>query len=430
MKQLLKYLPILALVCAFADSSRADESKRGFYEGDLPGAGKVVFFVQGNHAISAYYFDVSGHQSGFAGGGVGDDGKFTLTTNTQTTITGTISPDSITATFGSQTITATRVSVFGNTDDIAGRFSAQATSSAGEFETRILIDSQNRIFLLGKHGTTTIGGFGTITITSTSPSPSPSPDASPSPSASVSPSVSPSPSASVSPSVNPSPSASVSPSVGPSPSASVSPSVSPSPTPEEEEEDADENEDKNEDANSQSIHATFTLTLVTGEVVTGQLTFNHGVIVGSFPLNGVVYQFRAPQESSENHLANISTRGFVNTGQGQLIGGFIVTGGPKLVAIRALGPSLTAAGVSPVLANPRLELFQNVNGQQVPLKDNDDWQMNSNSAEIVKSTLAPRETKEAALLIRLEPGLYTTVVTGADGGTGIALVEVYEIDLD
>ena len=57
-------------------------------------------------------------------------------------------------------------------------------------------------------------------------------------------------------------------------------------------------------------------------------------------LGGVTYSFRAPQESSENHLANISTRGFVNTGQGQLIGGFIINGGPKLVLIRALGPSL------------------------------------------------------------------------------------------
>jgi hypothetical protein len=161
-------------------------------------------------------------------------------------------------------------------------------------------------------------------------------------------------------------------------------------------------------------------------MITGDLTFNHGVIFGTFTWNGVVYEIRAMQESAANHLANISTRGFVNTGQGELIGGFIITGGPKMVLIRALGPSLVALGVGPVLADPKLRLFE---GQTV-LKENDDWQTNDNANEIIATTIPPQNPKEAAVLVRLEPGYYTTVVTGADGGTGIALVEVYEIDLD
>jgi hypothetical protein len=226
------------------------------------------------------------------------------------------------------------------------------------------------------------------------------------------------------------PSASPTPSPTASPTASPSPTVSPSPTPHgddgEENEDEDEREDHNLDANSQSFSATFTVTFVTGEIVTGNITVSHGLLVGDFTLNGVVFTFRAPQESSENHLANISTRGFVNTGQGQLIGGFIIRGGPKLVLIRALGPSLSAFGVTPVLADPQLTLFQNT----TQLATNDNWQTASNAADIAATSIPPTSSKEAAILIRLEPGNYTTVVTGADGGTGIALVEVYEIDRD
>ena len=191
-------------------------------------------------------------------------------------------------------------------------------------------------------------------------------------------------------------------------------------------EDQDEREDHHLDDNSRSFSATFTVTFVTGEVVTGHLTISHGLLLGDFTLNGVVFHFRAPQESSMNRLANIATRGFVNTGQGQLIGGFIIRGGPKLVFIRALGPSLTAAGVNPVLADPQIQLFQNA----TLLRQNNDWQNAPNANEMIATTIPPQNAKEAAILIRLEPGTYTTVVSGVDGGTGIALVEVYELDRD
>lgn len=97
-----------------------------------------------------------------------------------------------------------------------------------------------------------------------------------------------------------------------------------------------------------------------------------------------------------------------------------------MVLIRALGPSLTAFGVNPARANPKMQLFQG----STQLKENDDWQTNANVADILGTSLAPTDSKESALLVRLEPGPYTTVVFGADGGNGIALVEVYQIERD
>jgi hypothetical protein len=399
----IRTIQLLALLMALALPALAEESKRGFYEGDLAGGGKIVFFVQGNHAISAYFFDVNGQQSGFAGGGAGNNGTFTLHTNNQQTITGTIGTNSITATFLNQNITANMVPAFGPTESIAGRYSAPAQSSAGNIETKILIDSQGNIFLTGKHGTNTIGGFGTITITS---------NASPTPTAT--------PTATASPTATPSATATATATATPTATPTGTPTATPG-------EDEDDDQDGNEDANHPGIDATFTVTLVTGETITGNLTFSHGVIFGSFTWNGTVYTFRGAQESSFNHLANISTRAFVNTGQGQLIGGFIITGGPKMVLIRALGPSLTALGVSPVLADPKLQLFQQ---DHTLLRENDNWQSAPNASDIVATTIPPTNPQESAILIRLEPGTYTTVVTGADGGTGIALVEVYEMDRD
>ncbi len=97
-----------------------------------------------------------------------------------------------------------------------------------------------------------------------------------------------------------------------------------------------------------------------------------------------------------------------------------------MVVIRAMGPSLAESGVSPALADPMVKLF---NGDTL-VRENDDWQSASNASQIIASGIAPKNAKEATIVVRLEPGPYTTVVSGADGGTGIALVEVYEIDHD
>jgi hypothetical protein len=177
-----------------------------------------------------------------------------------------------------------------------------------------------------------------------------------------------------------------------------------------------------------STQYTFTLSSSIGSSIPIAGSFNivDGVFTGTFQTSAGTFTVNTFKNSLFHHMANISTRGLVGTGQGQLIGGFIITGGPKLVMIRAMGPSLTAAGVSPALANPSLTLY--AGGTQ--LASNDDWKTNSNVADIIASGIAPTDDLEAALLIRLEPGAYTTVVSGAGGTTGIGLVEVYEIGSD
>jgi hypothetical protein len=173
---------------------------------------------------------------------------------------------------------------------------------------------------------------------------------------------------------------------------------------------------------------TFTLDHVIGSNtnITGNFTITDGVFTGTFQTSAGTFTVNTFKSSLFNRMANISTRAMVGTGQGQLIGGFIITGGPKLVLIRALGPSLAAFGVSPVLDNPAVELFSG----STSLASNDDWKTNTNAAQIVASGIPPKNDLESALLLRLEPGAYTTVVTGAGGSTGIALVEVYEMGSD
>lgn len=359
-------IQIIALLVALAIPAFAEESNRGLYEGNLAGGGKIVFFVQGNHVISAYIFDVGGQAASQATGTI-TNGSFNLTTSANTTLTGTVTANSVTATLGSQNITANRVSPFGSTANISGRFSGFANAN-GNFisDLKFIVDSQGNIFIIGRQNNNLIGGFGTVTLQCSQSSGGDGDD--------------------------------------------------------DDEDEADEHEDDS----VQTCTGSFTLTLVNGGTVTGTVNFGHGTFSATFTLNGVQYTFRGDRESAFNHLANISTRGFVNTGQGQLISGFIIRGGPKMVLIRALGPSLTALGVSPVLADPKLQLFQG----QTLVRENNDWQSAPNASDITATTIPPTNSKESAILIRLEPGTYTSVVTGADGGTGIALVEVYEVDRD
>ncbi|CAN5419892.1 hypothetical protein BH20VER3_BH20VER3_06550 [soil metagenome] len=125
-------------------------------------------------------------------------------------------------------------------------------------------------------------------------------------------------------------------------------------------------------------------------------------------------------------LRNISARGLVGTGEGVLIGGFIVGGNGlanNAVAVRAIGPSLTLAGVTNALADPTLELH-NASGALVA--SNDDWQ-DDQETEITASGLAPTDPNESAIFATLPAGGYTAVVRGAGDGTGVALVEVYSV---
>lgn len=122
-------------------------------------------------------------------------------------------------------------------------------------------------------------------------------------------------------------------------------------------------------------------------------------------------------------LANISTRVLVETGDNVLIGGFIVTGThPKTVILRAIGPSLPVPGA---LSDPSLELHD---GMGATIATNDNWTTNSNVADIVATGLAPANQLESAILSTLPPGAYTAIVRGANGVTGVALIEAYDLD--
>jgi hypothetical protein len=131
--------------------------------------------------------------------------------------------------------------------------------------------------------------------------------------------------------------------------------------------------------------------------------------------------------ATPGQLGNISTRLKVETGDNVLIGGFIVTGTqPKRVIVRAIGPSLTGAGVPGALANPILELHDS---SQV-IASNDNWMDAPNRQEIIDSTLAPTNDLESAILMTLPANnsAYTAIVRGVNDGTGVALVEAYDLD--
>jgi hypothetical protein len=135
-----------------------------------------------------------------------------------------------------------------------------------------------------------------------------------------------------------------------------------------------------------------------------------------------------PTPTPSDKALNLSTRVDVQTGTNVGIGGFIITGtDPKLVVIRAIGPSLADFGVVGALADPVLELHD---ADQAVIATNDDWMNNTSEdqAMLVDHSLAPTNDFESAIIKTLDPGLYTAVVSGNSGGTGVALIELYDLD--
>jgi hypothetical protein len=149
------------------------------------------------------------------------------------------------------------------------------------------------------------------------------------------------------------------------------------------------------------------------------------IVRGSHGETGVatveIYDLNSSNPAS---LANISTRGFVESGEKVMIGGFILGGnnGSGEVVVRALGPSLAQSGIANPLGNPTLVLF-NVNGEVVAF--NDDW--NDTSGDAIRATgLQPTSDLEAAIRASLPAGAYTALVRGHDE-SGVGLVEVYNL---
>jgi hypothetical protein len=125
-----------------------------------------------------------------------------------------------------------------------------------------------------------------------------------------------------------------------------------------------------------------------------------------------------------SELANISTRGPVETGDNILIGGFILRGNSATVLLRAIGPALTALGVPNALQDPTMEL-RDINGAL--LMANDDWKENQ-EADISGTGIAPTDERESAILRLLPGGNYTAIVRGKDNSVGIGLVEAYRLN--
>lgn len=131
-------------------------------------------------------------------------------------------------------------------------------------------------------------------------------------------------------------------------------------------------------------------------------------------------------QAANSQLANISTRGFVLTDNNVMIGGFILGGANNTnVVVRGIGPSLAQFGLSPVLADPTLEL-RDSNGAL--LVANDNWQDDPvAAAQLTARGLAPADPAESGILVSQFPGAFTAILAGKNGGTGIGLVEIYNV---
>jgi phospholipase/lecithinase/hemolysin len=139
--------------------------------------------------------------------------------------------------------------------------------------------------------------------------------------------------------------------------------------------------------------------------------------------NGLVEVYDlAPGTSST--LGNVSTRGFVGTGDDVMIAGVIISSGENpIVVVRALGPTLSGAGVTEPLLDPILELHDE-NG--AILASNDDWKQGQPQS-VIAVQLAPGDDREAAIVAFCPPGSYTAIVRGKNDTTGVAIVEAFRV---
>jgi hypothetical protein len=143
---------------------------------------------------------------------------------------------------------------------------------------------------------------------------------------------------------------------------------------------------------------------------------------------GLVEAYNLNSDTADSKLANISTRGFVETGDSVMIGGFILGGGGggfSQVIVRGIGPSLAKLDVTDALADPLLDLH-NSDGDLID--SNNNWMDNPNRQTISDNGLAPGDPNEAALYEILPAGSYTAILSGVGDTTGIGLVETYDVD--
>jgi hypothetical protein len=134
------------------------------------------------------------------------------------------------------------------------------------------------------------------------------------------------------------------------------------------------------------------------------------------------------QVSNPGYLINLSGRAFVGTGGNILIGGFYIVGSTsRTVLIQALGPALAAQGVASPLQHPVLSI---VNSSGVTIYSNTGWGSSpilSGAAASAYATALTANSADSEALVTLPPGGYTATISGANGGTGVALCAMYQL---
>lgn len=164
-----------------------------------------------------------------------------------------------------------------------------------------------------------------------------------------------------------------------------------------------------------------------GLIATVQPGAYTAILAGKNQTTGVgLVEVYDTNQTVSSQLANISTRGSVQTGDNVMIGGFILGGNSNSnVVARGLGPSLAQSGISDFLVDPTLELHDS-NGALLVMNDN--WQDDATSAaQLTALGLAPQNVAESGIHRNLPPGAFTVIVAGNNSGTGIGLVEIYNV---
>ncbi len=185
--------------------------------------------------------------------------------------------------------------------------------------------------------------------------------------------------------------------------------------------------------NAASRDAAIFVTLNPGAYSVQVRGISAGFGIGNETGVALVEVYDAQDDADNSRLVNIATRAQVGGGAGVMISGFFVQGDvPKTLLIRAVGPGLAAFGITGLLANPRLRVFR---GDQV-IYENDDWGQGPSSEASAISAAAvktgafalPTGSRDAAVLLTLTAGAYSVQVSGVADSTGVALVEVYEVN--
>lgn len=155
-----------------------------------------------------------------------------------------------------------------------------------------------------------------------------------------------------------------------------------------------------------------------------------GIVRGKNDTTGVaLIEIYDLNQAADSKLGNLSTRAFVSTGDDIVIAGFLLSDAGSLdrIIVRGIGPSLAPGTFPPsmVLGDPTLELRDN-NGTL--LTSNNNWQDDpAQAAEIIAAGLALTNPQESGISATLQPGLYTALLAGNFGGTGIGVVEIYDL---